>query len=180
MATSPITLRPLRTDDARRIAELAGDPEVSATTLRLPYPYELHHAEDWLHKLATQPEPAVERVWGIEAGDPIELVGVIGLTFNYSFKRAEVGYWIGRPYWNLGYATAALRAVINIGFGELGLNRIDAHHMAHNTGSGRVMSRAGMAYEGLLRQHVCKNDQFIDGLMYAILRQDWQDAAGRS
>ncbi len=166
----------MRGDDARRIAELAGDPEVSATTLRLPYPYELHHAQDWLRKLAAQPEPAVERVWGIEPGEGGELVGVIGLTFNYSFKRAEVGYWIGRPYWNMGFATAALRAVINIGFGELGLNRIDAHHMAHNLSSGRVMERAGMLYEGLLRQHVCKDNRFIDGLLYAILRQDWQNA----
>ena len=59
-------------------------------------------------------------------------------------RRAELGYWIGVPWWNRGYATEAGRALLDFGFGTLGLHRIMAHHMMRNPASGRVMQKLGM------------------------------------
>ena len=88
-------------------------------------------------------------------------------------ERAELGYWVGKPFWGQGYCTEAAQAVIAYGFQTLGLNRIQAHHFGRNPASGRVMQKLGMRYEGLERQYHKKWGQFEDGLGYAILREDF-------
>ena len=102
-----------------------------------------------------------------------ELVGAIGLQIDRTFNKAELGYWIGKPFWNLGYATEATVAILAFGFDELHLNRIQARHLARNPSSGRVIQKAGMIVEGTARQATTKWDQFEDLVSYAILRQDW-------
>ena len=87
--------------------------------------------------------------------------------------RAELGYWIGKPYWGQGYCTEAARATLDFGFEQLGLNRIFAHHFARNPASGRVMQKIGMTREGRLRQHVKKWDAFEDLELYGILKDHW-------
>ena len=83
-----------------------------------------------------------------------------------------MGYWIGVPYWNKGYCSEAAKALIGYGFDELGLNRVFAEHMVRNPASGRVMEKAGMTYEGTLRQHVKKWDRYEDLKVYGILRTE--------
>jgi ribosomal-protein-alanine N-acetyltransferase len=76
------------------------------------------------------------------------LIGAIGLVINQQHENAELGYWIGKPYWGNGYCTEAAKAVLHYGFTVLGLNRIYASHMSRNPASGRVMEKIGMKYEG--------------------------------
>jgi len=102
-----------------------------------------------------------------------ELVGAIGLRFIPRFERAELGYWIGRPYWKNGYCTEAGRAVLQYGFTVLKLNRIHASHFTRNPASGRVMQKMGMAHEGRARQHAKKWDKFEDLELYGTLREQW-------
>jgi len=84
-----------------------------------------------------------------------------------------MGYWIGKSYWGKGYCTEAARRLIKYGFEELKLNRIFAHFMTGNPASGRVMEKAGMIYEGHLRQHVKKWDVVQDLKIYAILKDEY-------
>ncbi len=84
-----------------------------------------------------------------------------------------MGYWLGQPYWNLGYGTEAAAALIEFGFNQLNLNRIYAYHLPRNPASGRIMQKIGMTYEGLLRQAAKKGDTFEDLILYAILREDF-------
>jgi RimJ/RimL family protein N-acetyltransferase len=86
-------------------------------------------------------------------------------------RRAELGYWIGRPFWGRGYATEAARAMLDFGFGSMGLNRIFAHHMRDNPASGRVLANIGMTREGVLSQHILKWDQFRDVVLYGLTRE---------
>jgi len=102
-----------------------------------------------------------------------EIAGTIGLMMKPEHDKAEIGYWIGVPYWNCGYATEAAKAVIDYGFTEWNLNRIDAGHFDRNPSSGRVMQKLGMQYEGKLRQSIKKWDEYLDVEYYAILRSDW-------
>jgi RimJ/RimL family protein N-acetyltransferase len=75
--------------------------------------------------------------------------------------------------WGKGYATEAGRAALRFGFEHLELNRIWAYHMVRNPASGRVLAKVGMEREGLLRQHVRKNEVFEDVVLMALLRQEW-------
>lgn len=172
LTTERLILRPFDLADAPAVQRLAGDPAIADTTLNIPHPYEDGVAETWIasHQEAFSAGQSV--TLAITRRGDGALLGAIGLRTNQRFDRAEMGYWVGKPYWNQGYASEAARALIGYGFGQLGLNRIYAHHLVRNPASGRVMEKAGMAYEGTLRQHVKKNDVYEDLRLYAVLRND--------
>ncbi|WP_270322003.1 GNAT family N-acetyltransferase [Weissella confusa] len=87
---------------------------------------------------------------------------------------AEIGYALNKDYWGKGIMTEALIAGIKIGFETLGLNRIQTDHAPENIGSGRVMEKAGMQYEGTLRQFErLPNGQYVDSKIYSILSSDY-------
>lgn len=111
--------------------------------------------------------------------DDGNLLGAVGLVLQPAHLSAELGYWIGVPYWGRGYATEAAARVMEYGFSALGLNRIEAHHLAGNPASGRVMRKLGMRYEGTLRQKVRKWGRFEDVVMYGLLAAEWRQEAGR-
>ncbi|MGB5303829.1 MAG: GNAT family N-acetyltransferase, partial [Gemmatimonadota bacterium] len=113
-----------------------------------------------------------ERVALAIADSNAVLVGAISLRLDLGHRRAELGYWIGLPFWGRGYATEAVVAMVEYGFKELGLNRIFAHHLARNPASGRVLEKAGFVHEGLHRAHVLKNGRFEDLHSFAVLRAD--------
>ncbi|MGH2600843.1 MAG: GNAT family N-acetyltransferase [bacterium] len=168
-------VRPFRLDDAPVVQRLAGAREIADTTLTIPHPYLDGMAEDWIrtHDDAWNRQ---ERATFAMTSEAEGVVGAIGLDLALPHRRAELGYWVGRPFWNRGYATEAVRAVIAFGFETLGLNRIWARHLTRNPASGRVMVKAGMRFEGILREHVIKWDRPEDLAAYSILRADYQPA----
>jgi [ribosomal protein S5]-alanine N-acetyltransferase len=104
------------------------------------------------------------------------LIGGVGLNLEHDHQRAELGYWIGLPYWGHGYATEASRAMMQYGFEELSLIRIYAQHFGNNPASGRVLTKLGMRYEGCQRQHICKWEEILDLELFGITRQEWLQA----
>ena len=103
-----------------------------------------------------------------------ELIGAVSLIIDKGSNRAELGYWIGKEYWNQGYCTEAARAIVDYGFGQLLLHKITASHFYGNPSSGKVMSKIGMKKEGCLRKHIAKNSEFEDLVVYGILREEWE------
>lgn len=176
LTTDRLVLRPLDAQDAPRLVELLNAREIYDTTLEIPVPYTLADAETWI-KLASDLNDRSEAVnFSIRLRAQDELIGGIGLrAFVPEHGRAELGYWIGVPYWNHGYMTEAVEAVIDYGFQELGLHRIWAGHMVGNEASGRVQAKAGMTREGVLRHQYCKNGTWVDDVVYAILRDEWEE-----
>lgn len=171
LRTERLILRPFCLEDAATVQRLAGTREVAETTLTIPHPYLDGMAETWI---ATQPDAweRQERVTFAITSAADGVVGAIGLRLTLQHRRAELGYWVGRPFWNHGYATEAARAILTFGFETLRLNRIHASHLVRNPASGRVMVKAGMRFEGTLRQHVLKAGRAEDLAEYAILRAD--------
>ncbi len=171
LQTAQLWLRPFTLDDAPVVQQLAGAHEVASTTLNIPHPYEDGMAEDWIstHQAAWD---AKERVTLAMASEGDGVVGAISLHLNPTHRRGELGYWVGLPYWNRGYATEASAALLDFGFDVLGLNRIQAHHITRNPASGRVMQKLGMEFEGISRQHFLARGEFEDVAGYAILRSD--------
>jgi RimJ/RimL family protein N-acetyltransferase len=174
LLTPRLRLRPFVPADAADVQRLAGDYAVAHTTLSIPYPYEDGMAEAWIAMVAEDFATGRQVVFAITGGATAELFGAIGLVLRPAHARAELGYWIGRPFWGRGYATEAVREVLRYGFGSLGLHRIHASHFARNPASGRVMIKAGMRREGVARAHVRRFDRFEDLVQYGILREEFE------
>ena len=101
-----------------------------------------------------------------------ECVGRMMLTVNRRFQTGTVAYYLAEKAWGKGYMTEILKRVIDFCFDDLGLNRVEADHFARNPASGRVMEKAGMTREGLSRQKYCKDGEFLDAVLYAIVKGD--------
>lgn len=171
--TTRLTLRPFEPSDGPRVKELAGDRAIADTTGRIAHPYEDGMAERWIARQQTEFEAGTSTDFAVTLRESGELLGAIGLVINAAHRRAELGYWIGKPHWGRGYATEAGRAVIRHGFEDLGLARIAAHHFQRNPASGRILQKLGMKPEGLLRRHFLKWDTLEDVVLHGILREEW-------
>lgn len=163
-------IRSLRPDDAAALVRLANDREVWLNLRDLfPHPYERHHAEQWIQEVRSG---TMETAFAIAAQD--ELIGGIGLHPQTDILRrsAELGYWLGRPFWGKGVATGAVRTITAWGFAHLEIDRIFAYVFGWNPASARVLEKAGYAYEGTLREAVTKDGRTTDMLVYGLLRRE--------
>ena len=161
-------IRSLQLSDAPALAKYGNNRAIWRNLWdRHPYPYGIEDAEEWI-QFAIGQEP--ETIFAIASAD--EAIGCIGMLPQTDVARlsAEVGYWLGEPFWNRGIVTGALQALTEYAFGELGLVRLYATVMEWNPASARVLEKAGYQYEGLLRKSVIKDGRIIDQWLYAIVR----------
>jgi len=171
LETERLRIRPYKDADTAELLPLIGAREVAATTLRIAHPYTEEDARAFLELVK---EPG--KLWlAITRRADERQIGGIGLRLDEQHQHAELGYWLGVPYWGLGYATEAARAVLRYGFEELGLHRIFATHFKNNPASGKILKKLGMRYEGCQREHLRKWNQFVDSELYGILRQEWEE-----
>ena len=124
------------------MALLAGDYEVASMTGTIPYPYSEEMAAEWIESVLAGEEGVVFVI--IRSG------ALIGCTGYRAFGRdhAELGYWIGRPYWGMGYATEAVQALIAHAFDTDGFDYLLAGHFADNPASERVIRKLGFVAQG--------------------------------
>jgi RimJ/RimL family protein N-acetyltransferase len=128
--------------DAARVSLLAGDYDVACMTGTIPHPYSEQMAAEWIGG-ALQGEEGV--VFMIEREGT-----VIGCTGYRAFgpDHAELGYWIGKPYWSRGYATEAAQALIAHAFDADGFDYLKAGHFDDNPASERVLRKLGFVAQG--------------------------------
>ena len=173
LETARLLLRPFALSDASDVQRLAGNRAIADTTLNVPHPYEDGMAEEWISTHQPGFEAGEQAVFAATLKAGGDLIGAVGLTIVSEFDRAEMGYWIGVPYWGHGYCTEAARRILEFGFCDLELNKIHASHLDRNPASGRVMQKIGMSHEGIARQHVKKSDKYEDLVLYGLLRDEW-------
>jgi ribosomal-protein-alanine N-acetyltransferase len=164
-----VTLRRWRRDDCARLAELADNRKIWRNLREpFPYPYTLADAEGWIAH-CEEMEGAPTQFAVEFAG---ELAGGAGFNALTNVHRigAEIGFWIGEPYWGRGIATAALIEASRRAFGDFPLERLQAMVFGWNPASMRVLEKAGYQLEGRLRRSVIKDEQVIDSVIYALLR----------
>jgi RimJ/RimL family protein N-acetyltransferase len=172
--TERMTLRGFKMSDALVLKELAGEFAIADTTLSIPHPYQEEDAIRWISQRNKWYKTHQAVPFAITLNEKKLLVGGISLmNISAEHKRAELGYWIGKPFWNNGYATEASRALLKFGFEELQLNKIHAHHFSRNPASGKILLKIGMSHEGALKQHIIKWGNFEDIEMYGILKSDF-------
>lgn len=158
-------LRGLVPDDAVTLAGLANDRDVWLNLRdRFPHPYSLADAEAWI---ATTSSHTPLTSFGIVATG--QVVGAVSLMPGRDIERvsAEIGYWLGRPFWGRGIMTDAVRAATLYAFDELGMRRVFAVPFAHNAASRRVLEKVGYALEGVMKQSAIKDGVILDQYLYA-------------
>ncbi|MEO1244198.1 MAG: GNAT family N-acetyltransferase [Pseudomonadota bacterium] len=171
-------LRPFVLQDAADVQRLAGDRAIADTTLNIPHPYEDGAAEQWISGHRKQFRAGTHAVFAMIEKRSGQLIGTASLTVDKLCNKAELGYWVGKPFWNQGFATEAAASVVAYGFAELGLNRIGSRHVVRNPASGKVMQKLGMQQEGILRQDALKWGEYEDLCVYGLLKQEWQARRG--
>ncbi len=171
VAPAEVTLRPWTAADAEALVRLADDRDIWLNLRgRFPHPFTMASADLWLAEHTTEPEArkSFAILW---RGD---LVGGIHLQRREDVHHicADLTFWVGRPFWGRGIATAAVRAITLHGFDVLGLERIQAFVFDWNPQSARVLENVGFALEGRLRHYVLKDGRYGDALLYARLRSE--------
>jgi len=171
--TTRLLLRPLKLSDARDIQRLAGDRDVASTIRNIEHPYEDGMAEKWIKSCQERSDAGELVSFAITLHSSGTFLGAIELHPDTGSRQAELGYWVGKPYWNQGYATEAVKAVIHHGLIDLNLDRVYAAHFTRNPASGRVMQKAGMLHEGFLKGHTEKWGQLEDLELYGVTMEQF-------
>jgi ribosomal-protein-alanine N-acetyltransferase len=173
LETERLLLRKIGVDDADDMFEYGRDPEVTKYLMWEPH-RTVDDSIEFIRWVMRQYDAGEIAPWGMEIKETGKFIGTVGYhEWNVRHGRAEIGYSLARSFWGLGYMTEAVRAVIDFGFGVMGLNRVEANCFIENKGSARVMEKCGMKFEAILRQHLFVKGRYEDVKMYSILRREW-------
>jgi RimJ/RimL family protein N-acetyltransferase len=163
-------VRSYKLSDLKSLVKYANNENVSMyLTDRFPHPYRAKDARRWLDYV-TMHEPETN----FAIASKHEVIGGIGFELKRDIYRlsAEIGYWLGEPYWGRGITTEAVKAVTDFAFDTFGLERVYAGVFESNPSSARVLEKAGYIQEGRFRRAVIKEGKIMDLLIYARLRID--------
>ncbi len=148
-----------------------NDIDIYKNTLAIPNPYTEKDAEFWIkrqkelsEKNNNEPKNFVIRN---KTGNLIGGIGVVELKISH---KAEIGYWLAKPFWNKGIMTNAVKVFCDYLFNKYDLVRICAHVMGHNEASAKVLEKACFKREGILRKHILKDGQYIDAIYYGLIK----------
>ena len=136
----------------------------------LPYPYTEQDAEDYIRAMLSSDKNSTF-AFAITLNDKV--IGSIGVfrQDNIHFRTAEMGYYIGEPYWGKGYMTSAIKQVCKYVFNNSDIIRIYAEPFIHNIASCRALEKARFQCEGILRSNAVKCGQVVDMKMYALIKE---------
>jgi RimJ/RimL family protein N-acetyltransferase len=165
-----LTLTEIRAGDQAAIVEYLNDPEIYANTLRIPSPYKPTDAEKYLAILAENAARLGFPTNFAIRNEQGKLIGGCGFEGVAVGHRAEIGYWVARPFWGQGIASATVRVACEHAIARWKLVRIAGHVFTFNPSSARVLEKNGFEYEGLLRKYAQKMGQTIDCRAYALVR----------
>ena len=174
LETEDLILRKPRIRDAKDIYSYASDPEVARYVLWEPH-RSVSETASFIRDLRARIRAGCPSSWVVVLRGTGTVIGTVGFVwYSVENNAAELGYSFSREYWNHGYATQALRAVIDAVFSSLPLNRLEAQHDVRNPASGRVMQKCGLTQEGILRGRILNKGEYVDTALYSILRSDWE------
>lgn len=173
ITTDRLVLRRFRLDDAAVLASYRSVPEV-ARYQSWTSPYSLDKARYAVQTMvAADPSQPGWFQYAVELADEKHLIGDVGVNLADNLRQAEIGYTLAPDQQGHGYATEAVRAVLDHLFRVQGLHRVSAECDARNTASARLLERLGFTREGLRRQHTWIKHEWTDDLLYGLLAEEW-------
>lgn len=162
-------LRPWNDKDADSLVANADNINIARfMTDGFPHPYTVENARSFI-AMATKDVPV--HIFAIEAEG--KAVGGIGIhpQADVMKKNAELGYWLGEPYWGKGIITAAVRQMVDFAFSTYDITRIYARPFGNNAASQKVLQKAGFILEARIEKNIFKNGEFLDELIYAVRKK---------
>jgi RimJ/RimL family protein N-acetyltransferase len=165
-----IILRAWRRSDISSLVRYANNRKIWINLRDIfPHPYTDAEAEQWIGICESNRGPTTNFAIELQG----EAIGGIGcrLLDDVNCKTAEIGYWLGEPFWGRGIATAALKRTTEYAFQTFSLERLQASVFEWNPASARVLEKAGYVLEGRLRRSIFKDGRLTDSLLYARIRQ---------
>lgn len=173
LETERLILSELHTNDLPQIIKHASNKNVSKYTINIPFPYSEKDAIYWINLASEGLKNRTQFIFAIRLKEQNQFIGGIWLTLEPRHLRAEIGYWLAESYWNKGFMTEVLKAVIDFGFTKLALNKISATHLEINGASGKVMMKCGMTQEGVMKEHILKETVFHNLIVYGLAKSDY-------
>jgi len=170
IVTKAFTLRPIRQGDGPALTRLINDKTIARNLLTVPYPYTNKDTQEWLAKVRGNRRKKAPTWINFAIEIDGDFAGDISISKITEFK-AEIGYWLGRPYWGKGIMTSVVKEISKFAFQEIGLTRLYAYVFTYNKGSRRVLEKAGFKYEGLLKKNVRKGEKLIDEYLFAKIKR---------
>ncbi|MNC20746.1 putative ribosomal N-acetyltransferase YdaF [compost metagenome] len=169
ITTTRLILRLFEKSDAAAVTKLCNNYNIFKNTLYLPYPYAIEDAFSWIEHHLDHFNANQSYEFAITDREKGELYGAIALSNNQKFRNGELAYWIGEEFWGNGYATEAAQAILQFAFVEKQYHKVFARYFRSNPASGRVMRKLGMQQEGILLDHIRKENRYEDLVYYGII-----------
>ncbi|MDP1854232.1 MAG: GNAT family N-acetyltransferase [Candidatus Omnitrophota bacterium] len=170
-----ITLRKLRFSDSEDIYQNVKDREIIRWTLNIPHPYFKDSATRFIRKTHYDARKKKAYAFGIMLKKENKVIGVITLLkLDYKNRNAEIGYWLGKRYWEQGFMTEAAKLLIEFGFRRLKLHKIYAGLFEENIASRRVLEKSGFKLEGKIREPRFRYGKWHNELRYGILYSEYK------
>lgn len=171
--TLRLRLSPFKKDDYMMISSHLNNRNIYNMTLHIPFPYREEDAISYIEKCRQRFIDTRTRSYGIYRKKDSLLIGCISISFHESNNSGEVAYWIGEKFWNHGYASEALHRILENAFHKDNDNKVFAYHYKKNKSSERVMVKNNMKFDGCLREHIIKDNEYYDLYLYSILKKEY-------
>src|ERR1019366_3278165 len=170
VVNNQLHLSEFRPSDKPALIEHLNAREIYERTFRIPFLYTDADAEAFLARVAKATDQHGQPAHFAIRSATDALIGVCGLNDFEIGKshRAEIGYWLAKPFWGRGIMTAVVQRMCQHAFDEFALVKIMAHVVTHNPASARVLEKCGLGQEGLLRKHFLKDGKYIDARLFAL------------
>ena len=171
--TKSLILRKMTLEDAEDLFEYASDPEVTRYVTWEPHK-SVNDSINFLKSALQKYENKKVSEWGIIYKENNKFIGTCGYVLWVPVHSlAEIGYALSREYWGRGLMTETVKEVIRFGFEKMNLNRVYARCFMENIGSQKVLEKAGMKFEGILREQMFVKGLFRDMKIYSVLRKEY-------
>ena len=162
-------IRPYKKGDEESLQKNINDKAVYRYTLRIPCPYTMKEAKKWISQCVKSKKRINKKEIHFAIDADREVIGGIGFI-KIEKHKAEIGYWLGKKYWNKGIMTKAVKLMTDFGFKKLKLKRVYATVFPKNKASVRILEKSNYKLEGLMSKHHKKNGKYFDALLYARIK----------
>ncbi len=159
-------LRPFKKGDEFSLKENINNKKIAKNTKRIPYPYTLKDAKNWIKKNLKEYKKKKPKIINFVIEIDGKVAGSVGFSEIEAFK-AEISYWLAEKYWNRGIMTEAVKLITKYGFKKLKLKRIYARVFKFNQASKRVLEKGGYKLEGLMKKDVQKDGKYFNIYIFA-------------
>lgn len=174
LETERLLLRKVTRQDLDDVFEFSSDPEVAHRMTWEKNDSKEETLSNFLQPTLEGYQDGQSGVWAIVYKDSKKVIGTCSLVgWSNEHQKAEIGYVLNRKFWGAGIATEALQEVLSYSFGVLQLNRIEGGCDLDNIGSEKVMLKAGMTFEGVLRKNERIKGEFRDTKIFSILKSEF-------